>query len=103
MAVEICLAIDDQGKMTVEVEQNVTPQTDTDDKNAQKVPVKSLDDALSAIQQVAQGVLKGVAPDGSEAGEDESAPGESSTDTPDAEAQEDQAMQSGFSGKKMGM
>jgi ribosomal protein L12E/L44/L45/RPP1/RPP2 len=87
MSVAITLTIDDAGQMTVSVDPQAQPEQGN--PNVKQMPVKSLDEALRAIQQVA-----------TEATAQES-PAQEQAEGPQPPQEEEQAMDAAYQGKKM--
>lgn len=98
MATEICINIDDQGKLSVSVEPDVQEGQGAEgaesDSGAKKIPVKDIAAACQAVQQIYAEVMRGVEDGGGtqQQGEGQGSGGSSAVD---AEAQ---AMQDGYKG-----
>ena len=91
MATSIELLIDDQGKLTVSVNPEADEAKEGDEGQEQTMPVSSLDQALTAIKQVAQQVISQA---GQQPAEQQSQPQEAAT--PEPGEQEQAAMQKAY-------
>lgn len=92
--IELC--INDDGSLTVSAEEMETPEMEAqEDGNAVKQPVKTIEEALQAIRQLYDAAAM---PEG-EMGQDPAAKGAGAmAPGPEAQMQEEEAMQSGFRG-----